>query len=51
MICLLGAAVFARKLPAIRALVRPIYRERGIIPEVAAAVQAASNTSVPPEKV
>ena len=49
-ICLLGAAAFARKLPAIRALVRPIYRERGIIPEVAAAVQAASNTSVPPEK-
>ncbi|MFI5166334.1 MAG: MFS transporter [Thermoanaerobaculales bacterium] len=50
-ICLLGAAAFARKLPTIRALVRPVYRQRGIMPEVAAAVQAASNTNVPPEKV
>jgi MFS family permease len=30
-ICLLGSAWFAYKLPAIRAVVRPIYRERGII--------------------
>jgi len=29
--CLLGSAWFAYKLPAIRAVVRPIYRERGII--------------------
>ena len=30
-ICLAGSAWFAYKLPAIRAVVRPIYRERGII--------------------
>jgi len=41
-VCVLGAAAFARQLPAIRRMVRPIYRERGIIPEVATAVQAAT---------
>jgi MFS family permease len=30
-VCLAGGAWFAYKLPAIRAVVRPIYRERGII--------------------
>jgi MFS family permease len=30
-ICLAGSAWFAFKLPAIRAVIRPIYRERGII--------------------
>ena len=30
-VCLLGGAWFADKLPAIRDVVRPIYRERGII--------------------
>jgi MFS family permease len=30
-ICLAGSAWFAYKLPAIRAVMRPIYRERGII--------------------
>jgi MFS family permease len=30
-VCLVGSAWFAYKLPAIRAVVRPIYRERGII--------------------
>jgi predicted MFS family arabinose efflux permease len=30
-ICLDGSAWFAYKLPAIRAVIRPIYRERGII--------------------
>src|SRR6185503_1934483 len=29
--CLVGSAWFAYKLPAIRAVIRPIYRERGII--------------------
>jgi hypothetical protein len=30
-VCLIGGAWFAYRLPAIRAVVRPIYRERGII--------------------
>ena len=29
--CILGSLLFARKLPAFREMVRPIYRERGII--------------------
>jgi MFS family permease len=32
-VCLLASLLFARKLPAIRAVVRPIYASMGIIPE------------------
>ena len=49
-VCLVGAAVFARRLPAIRRLVRPIYRERGIIPEVATGMQVASEAAVRSER-
>ena len=31
LVCLAGSVWFAYKLPAIREVVRPIYRERGII--------------------
>jgi hypothetical protein len=31
-LCLLGAAWFWSRLPAIRAAMRPIYEERGIAP-------------------
>ena len=31
--CILGSLLFARKLPVFREMVRPIYRERGIIPQ------------------
>ena len=41
-VCIAGAAVFAARLPALRRLVRPVYRERGIIPEVAAGIEAAT---------
>lgn len=34
---------FARERPALRALVRPIYRELGLIPEVASGLQTASD--------
>jgi len=34
-ICLAGSLWFYRKLPEIRAVIRPIYRELGILPEVA----------------
>jgi MFS family permease len=49
-VCVLGALAFARFLPAIRRLVRPIYREKGIIPEVASAVQAATDAATRSEK-
>jgi MFS family permease len=40
--CLAAAAWFQYKLPAIRALVRPIYVRLGIIPEVATGLQTAT---------
>jgi MFS family permease len=43
MVCLFGAAVFSRKLPALRELVRPIYVERGILPAVANGIGNATN--------
>ena len=46
---LAGSAWFTARLPAIRRAVRPIYRQLGIIPEVATAVQAASALQTPPE--
>jgi MFS family permease len=39
--CVLGALYFASKLPIIRAKIRPIYIEKGIIPEVARGIEAA----------
>ena len=49
-VCLLGAAAFALYLPKVRQLVRPIYSELGIIPEIAMAVQSASALRTPPEE-
>ena len=48
--CLAGAAWFALQLPALRAAVRPIYARLGIIPEISAAIQSASNLLTPPEE-
>ena len=39
---MLGALVFARALPAVRAQMRPIYVRLGIIPEVATGLQTAT---------
>jgi MFS family permease len=44
-LCVAGAVVFAARLPALRRLVRPIYRRRGIIPEVATGLEAAAEGS------
>lgn len=41
-LCIATAAWFARELPAIRALVRPIYVRMGILPEVAQGLQTVS---------
>lgn len=49
-ICMLGAAVFDFQLPAIRRIVRPIYVQSGIIPEVATGLHAASALQQPPEE-
>lgn len=45
-----GAAWFARKLPQLRRLIRPIYRSLGILPEVAAGLQTTNMMDVPPER-
>ena len=49
-LCLATAAWFSEELPAIRALVRPIYMKMGILPEVAQGLQTAANLMTPPEK-
>jgi MFS family permease len=40
--CIVGAFYFASKLPAIRAEIRPVYVEKGIILEVARGLQSAT---------
>ena len=46
-ICLVVAGWFARKLPALRKQMRPIYERMGIIPEVGAGIQAATELTAP----
>jgi len=40
--CIIGALLFFRKLPLIREKIRPIYIQKGIIPEVVKGIGAAS---------
>jgi len=47
-VCVLGALVFARALPALRQEIRPIYVRLGIIPELAAGLQSAAEPSPAP---
>lgn len=49
-ICILGGALFAIQLPAIRRLIRPIYAQIGIIPEIAEGINTASVLQEPPEE-
>ncbi len=44
-ICITGAAVFARKLKVIRPLIRPIYENLGILPQLANGVQSAADSA------
>lgn len=48
-VCLIGAAVFARVYPMLREDVVPIYRKAGILPPVAAAVEEVAELTEPPE--
>jgi len=48
-LCILGAVAFSFYLPTIRKLIRPIYAEMGILPELARGVQTASALQTPPE--
>lgn len=49
-ICILGAALFAWQLPLLRKLVRPIYIQMGIVPELATGINAASVLQEPPQE-
>jgi MFS family permease len=46
--CVIGAALFYRALPRLREFVRPIYRKKGILPELQTGASAAAEMSVPP---
>jgi MFS family permease len=48
--CIVGGVLFATALPALREQIRPIYRRMGILLEVAAGLQSATELSVPPER-
>ena len=50
LICVLGAAVFAGKLPVLRKAVRPIYIKMGIVPEIAAGLHSAAELTMPGKK-
>lgn len=41
--CVIGGLVFWRKLPTLGRLIRPIYLQKGIIPEVAAGLQESNS--------
>lgn len=47
--CLLGAALFSTRLPAIRTEIRPIYVRLGLIPELSTGVRTLSEVALPPE--
>jgi MFS family permease len=46
---LIGAGLFTRKLPSIRKILRPLYARQGIIPEVSAGLQAATDVALRPD--
>lgn len=49
-VCILGAALFRWQLPELRRLVRPIYVQMGILPEIASGINTASVMQEPPEE-
>jgi hypothetical protein len=49
-LCLMVATWFAMQLKHVRRIVRPIYIQLGIIPEVAEGLQAAASLQTPPER-
>lgn len=47
--CIIGAFIFARKLPNLKNSIRPIYMKLGIISEVTTGIQSATELTNPPE--
>jgi MFS family permease len=48
--CVMGGALFAWRLPALRVIMRPIYAQKGIIPEISTAIRAATEPVLQPEE-
>jgi MFS family permease len=46
---LIAAVFFAKVIPSLRILIRPVYIEKGIIPEVSKGLQATTHLHMPPE--
>jgi hypothetical protein len=40
--CIFGTILFASNIPALRKKIRPVYAQKGIIPEVAKGLQSAA---------
>jgi len=49
-VCLAGSLLFARRLPALRKVVRPIYERIGILPEVTSGIPSATEWTVPADR-
>jgi hypothetical protein len=49
-LCIAVATWFSKQLKHVRRIVRPIYVQLGIIPEVAEGLQAAASFQTPPER-
>ncbi len=45
--CIIGALVFARRLPALRKIIRPIYQRIGILPDVTSGIPCEAEVTVP----
>jgi len=48
-VCMIAGLIFAYKLPMFRTLIRPVYKDKGIIPEIAEGIQSTVNLRTPPQ--
>jgi MFS family permease len=49
-VCLAAGILFYKNLKIIRTAAKPVYQEKGLLPEAVKGVQIASNLSLPPEE-
>jgi MFS family permease len=47
-ICLIGASIYYKNLPSLRKHIRPIYIQKGILPEVSTGLQSTTHLKMPP---
>jgi hypothetical protein len=48
-VCILGGLMFTYRLPIFKKLIRPVYKEKGIIREIAEGIGTAVNLRTPPQ--